>query len=87
MKCQILLSGKNKKNIIDLSSAGFASSTRSVYITPDQEYRDKFFFYLSVSLQKHVVGIHMKCLREAIQMSTNKMLFSLRNKKISICLG
>ena len=55
MKCQTLLSGKNKKNVINLSSAGFASSTQSVYITPDQEYCDKFFVYLSVSLQKHML--------------------------------
>ena len=31
MKCQILLSGKNKKNITNLSSAEFVRCTASIY--------------------------------------------------------
>ena len=35
MKCQILFSGKNKKNIISLSSAEFAHRVVKINIFPD----------------------------------------------------
>ena len=43
MKCQILFSGKNKKNIINLLSAEFTHSTVSVKVLADDEV---FIFFL-----------------------------------------
>ena len=47
MKCQILFSGKNKKKVVNLSSAEFSHSTESVkmLLTQNVHIMGIFFFF------------------------------------------
>ena len=65
MKCQILFSGKNKKNNIILSSAENAQRVVKV----------KKKYLMIILVKTYIVGIHMKHLNKALLISTGNMCF------------
>ena len=83
MKCQILFSRKNKKNIINLSSAELAQRVvkGNIQATNKRGY-PHFFSYFS---RKTCCGYYYKL--EALLMSTHKIGFCREIRKLSIPFG
>ena len=78
MKCQILFSGKNKKNITNLSSAELAK--REVKVSYTKKYQ--YFSFLSIKMYVvELVGITSKSHSSALVCMYQQHIFLLTNVK------